>query len=162
MNQARLGLHWLRELLRSAGRQRRVARPSPEGVIERGLPLIAQQPRDLRRRKARLFEILEREAVTHLIDDLDEGRSFFRQPARKRPHAERQDLGDCRRADPAVRQLPLDFILNRGPEQTDRHIARSRRRLAEHHLGGHFVAVLGPLLAKRGDPCAEAARLNHI
>jgi len=79
MNQARLGLHWLREPLRFAGRRRRVARPSPECVIEGGRPLVAQQPRDLRRHNAGVFQILERES-----------RSSHRQRDKALAHAGRQ------------------------------------------------------------------------
>ena len=61
-----------------AGRRRRVARPSPESVIVRGQLLVAQQPRDIRRHKTRVFEILERKTTAHLVNDLAESRPFGR------------------------------------------------------------------------------------
>jgi hypothetical protein len=46
------------------------AHPARESVIERGRSLIAQQPGNLRKRKAGLLDVLERKASSQAIDDL--------------------------------------------------------------------------------------------
>ena len=75
---AQPGQRWLgRALLFSSGGWR-TARPTLEGMIERGRPLVAQEPRDLRQCKTWLFEILEREATAQLVNDRREGRAFAR------------------------------------------------------------------------------------
>jgi hypothetical protein len=61
-------------------------------MIEGGLPLITEEPSNLRRLDAGLLEILQREA--QLVDNFGEIRPFFREPARHRSGADGQRLGD--------------------------------------------------------------------
>ena len=94
----------------------RAAGPTPEGMIERGRTLIAEKPRDLRRREVGFFEILEREAAAQLIDNLGEGRAFGGQPARQCSDADAQRFGDRFHVSPAARQQPLELVLDRSAE----------------------------------------------
>ena len=82
-------------------------------MIEGGLPLISEEPSNLRRLEARLLEILKRKTVPQLVDDFGEIRSFFREPARHRSGADRQRLGDRFNIDLTMEQQALDLVLHR-------------------------------------------------
>jgi hypothetical protein len=49
---------------------RREPRPAPEGMIERGRPLVPQQPGNLRERHSWLLHVLKREASAQLVHNL--------------------------------------------------------------------------------------------
>src|SRR5271167_1157097 len=81
-----------------------------------GRTLVAEKPRDLRRREVGVFEILEREAAAQLVDNLGEGRAFGGQPARQCSDADAQRFGDRFHVSPAARQQPLELVLDRSAE----------------------------------------------
>src|SRR5208337_714494 len=112
----RSGRCWRGKPLRFASGGWRATGPTLERMIERGRTLVPQEPRDLRRRVVGVFEILEREAPAQLVDDLDEGCTFGGQPARESSDADGQRFGDRLRVSLAVRQQPLDLVLDRGAD----------------------------------------------
>src|SRR5208283_4442279 len=114
--EGRSGRFWRGKPLLFAGGGWRAACPTLEGMIERGRTLVPQEPRDLRRREVGVFEILECEAAAQLVDDLGEGRAFGGQPARECSDADGQRFGDRLRLSLAVRQQPLDLVLERSAD----------------------------------------------
>ena len=99
-------------------------------MIEGGLPLISEEPSNLRRLEARLLEILKRKTVPQLVDDFGEIRSFFREPARHRSGADRQRLGDRFNIDLTMEQQALDLVLHRRAKRAFPGMARPSGRLA--------------------------------
>ena len=85
---------WSRKQFLVSNFGRRAARPSPEGVVERGRPLIAEQPRNLPERHPRILHVFERQALPQLIHNLLVSRALLGQFARERSLAEAQCLGD--------------------------------------------------------------------
>jgi hypothetical protein len=71
---------------------RRPSGPALESMIEGGGPFIPKQPRNLSERHTRILQILSREALPQLVDDLAVCRAFFSQSSREGAQAEGQSL----------------------------------------------------------------------
>src|SRR5262249_58942594 len=93
----------------------RASRPTPESMIERGRPLVAEQPSDLRERHAWLLQVLKREASPQLIHDLAKCGAFISQPSGERANAEGQSFRDRLRLRLAMRQESFHLVLDRSP-----------------------------------------------
>jgi hypothetical protein len=114
---------WSRKQFLVSNFGRRVARPSPEGVVERGRALVAEQPRNLSERHPRILHVFERQALPQLIHNLLVSRALLSQSARERSLAEAQCLGDVLSPRLAVREQLLRLGLNQGSERPDRRAA---------------------------------------
>jgi len=83
-------------------------------MIERGRPLVAQQPGNLRKRYASFLYVLAREALPQLIHNLLVSCTLVRQFARERSLAKAQRLGNPVSLCLAVRQQLLRLVLDCG------------------------------------------------
>src|SRR6516164_1887193 len=122
---------WRRKSLLVSGSGWRASCPTLEGVAERRRFFVAEQPRDLGKRHARIFQVLEREASPQLIDDVGIGRSLLAQTTREGSDAERHGPRDDLHSRFAVWQQLFQFIFHGGPERPFRRGALFRRRVAE-------------------------------
>jgi hypothetical protein len=97
---------------------RRPSRPALESMIKRGRTFIAEQPRDLPERHPRILQILSREALPQLVDDLTVCCSFVSQSSREGAQAEGQSLRNVFGFRFAVRQQLLHFGFNRRAQRS--------------------------------------------
>ena len=101
----------------------RATRPSSEGVIERSRSLVAEQPRNLRKRQASFLYALTREALPQLIHNLLVSRTLVGQFARERSLAKAQRPGDGISSCLAVREQLMHLALDCGSYRSQRRAA---------------------------------------
>ena len=82
-------------------------------MIKRGRSFVSEQPRNLPERHPRIVEILSREALPQLVDDIAVCRAFISQSSREGTQAEGQSLRHVFGFGFAVGQQLLDLGLNR-------------------------------------------------
>src|SRR5512133_2889127 len=94
----------------------RHAGTSLERVIERTGFGIAEQPRDLLQRNMFVFEVLKREAMPQIIEDLAETCSLLSQAPTKGTLAHTELLGDARSPDLAAWKGADELVFHQIPQ----------------------------------------------
>src|SRR5579871_5663797 len=118
-----------------------MAGPAAEGVIERRRAFKSEQPGDMGGGESLLLQILQRQAVTKLIDDLGESRLLAGEAPGERANAETQRIRNRRRAWLALGQRRLDLVFDGVPQRAARRRPLSQGVLAERSQGREKVVV---------------------